>query len=125
MKVVKEWKKVKVDLALLADFVESFFKSKEFEVSRIKTERGYNLIVRSKTERGRLITNIYKTSEGVAVSLGTRESTGIRILAPVLTLFGGGSLFIREIESEELLQKLEQEFWKYIEEIMSSLSKLN
>jgi len=52
-----------------------------------------------------------------SVELSTEESSDTLIRLGTLTsLFGGGILFLKGMKSKELLDKVESDFWRFVEE---------
>jgi hypothetical protein len=118
VKVVKRVYNCKVDLLPFSERIKRFFKSRGFEASIVKLTNGYLISVRkSFTERLRV--RIIGNPGEFLVELSTEEGSDASIMfGGLTTIFGGGGLFLRGIRSRELLEKLESDFFSYVEGIL-------
>ncbi len=120
-----QWVGKNVDLALLSQFVEDFFKSKGFKTAKDTSTEGYT--VSGKPQRGgdilgRVIVRILGSSNDFSIEFLTSKHTRSAIRSGFMTtMFGGGILLLRGLKSQEALEKLENDFWIYIEEEMTHL----
>ena len=120
------WVGKNVDLALLSRRVEVFFRDKGFN-TRINESAGeYQILVMSQHANGIREDVDVKISGSpnnfmIDLFVGERARSSIR-LGFLTTMFGGGSLVLRGLKSNEALKKLEEEFWMYIEDSVGYLT---
>lgn len=118
MKVVKRFQNRNVDLSLLSERIKHFFEFKGLKASIVKQSDGFLILVR-KSFSERINVRLRGNSDDLLIELATEEgSDALIMLGGLTTIFGGGSFFLRGIRSKELLEKLEGDFFKYIEEIL-------
>jgi len=55
------------------------------------------------------------------VELESAASRDSLMLGSSTTAFGGGGFFLRELKSKEDFEKLEREFWVFVEELVTRL----
>ena len=119
------WVGKNVDLALLSQCVEDFFENRGFKTAKDRSTEGYT--VSGKPQRGGdilglVIVRILGSSHDFSIEFSTSKHTRSAIRSGFLTtMFGGGILLLRGLKSQEALEKLEKEFWVYIEEEMPHL----
>lgn len=118
MKVVKNYFGRNANLSMLSERVEFFFKLMNFETSKIQIAEGW-VIVAKKSVHERLYAKIVGNPDEFLVELSTEKSSDTFTLWGTLTsLFGGGALFLRGMKSKELLEKVESDFWRCVEEAL-------
>jgi len=116
-----------VDLRLLTERLKLFFLKRNFTVVERKVAEGREIIV-NPPPRERIVDRIT-----VSVT-GDREDFSVKFIAgshshiykwvgQLTTLFGGGILFSRGFESESALERLERNFWLYVDETVESLAE--
>jgi hypothetical protein len=109
-----------VDLAFLSQWVQRFFKKKEFRVSE-EVENGTFRIVARPTYVHEIVDTITVSVSGssddfkVGFFIGARSEALMKI-GQLASLFGLGVLFLRGIRSEDAGVRLERDFWVFIEE---------
>jgi hypothetical protein len=116
-----KWFRNDVDLDLLKKDIDGFLENKGFKIRQLDSDdpnaRELFGILRTPESDLRSATVIItKASDGFEVELKAGEqSRSILKLSSVLTFFGGGSLLLKGYKSAEFYQKLEEEFWTYVE----------
>jgi hypothetical protein len=115
-----------VDLSLLAQWIERFFKKKEFRVARETAEETCNIVVRPTYAHDIVDTttvSIVGDANDFTVKLyiGTRSEVLMKI-GQLASLFGLGVLFLRGIKSNEAEEALQREFWVFVEEKVDRLA---
>ena len=126
LKLRSHWVGKNVDLALLSKRVEVFFRDKGFN-TRINESTGeYRISVMSQYINGvreDVDVKISGNPDDFVIDLlvGERARSSIRF-GFITGMFGGGSLLLRGLKSNEALEKLEEEFWMYVEESVGYLT---
>jgi len=116
----KRYLRRNVDLSLLSERIVQFFREKGFKTLR-KEEMGVRKIIVRPTHVHEIVERfavyIFGSSNDfvVRLSAGARSASFVKF-GLLITLFGGGSLFLRGVKSQEALEKLERDFCIYLEE---------
>lgn len=120
MKTQKRWVEKGVNLDLLSESIESFFSSKGFKIRKQALPEGYRISIVPQhvhnVKKGIDITVIGHPRDfmiELSVSDLSRSST---MLGLSTTLFGGGIFVLQGLKLQEELERLEKEFWMYVEE---------
>lgn len=126
MKTQKKWVKKNVNLNLLSENVESFFKGKRFETKKGTLPEGYRISIVPQHVRdmkdGVNIT-ILGDSNDFTIELSIGElSHSSTMLGLSTILFGGGIFVLRGLKLQETLERLETEFWVYVEETIANMA---
>jgi hypothetical protein len=115
-----------VDLSLLRQWIEQFFKKKNFRTVIEKETNGYRIIARP-THVHEIVDNITVSISGTPNDFtlnfvtGTRSEAFIK-LGMLTSLFGGGIAYLRGVKSQEVEEKIEKLFWIYIGEKIDYLA---
>lgn len=120
LKTQKRWTAKDANLDLLIEKIESFFKSKGFKTKRNVSPQGYKISTVPKNV-GDVKAGIKATILGhphdFMVELSVGETSRFSTLLGLSTIpFGGGTLVLRGLKLQEALERLEKEFWVYVEE---------
>jgi len=129
----KQWLGQNIDLNQLSVYVEDFFKDKGFVTRRHESKEEYVITWAPQRVDGvsRSVYNAVKLKisgrpEDFVIDMVASEATRSSIRLGMLTSpLGGGYITLQSIRLRETLEKLENEFWIYIEEkiaIMASQS---
>lgn len=115
-----------VDLQLLSEWLVRFFRNKGFRTVRREEIGGCKITVRP-TYVHEIVEHPTVFVSGGSNDFIVRFVAGSRSRAFVTfggltTPFGGGSLFLRGVKSQEALEKLERDFWVYLEEKIDFLA---
>jgi len=114
-----------VDLKLLSELVENFFKDRSFKITKDRSASDYTISARPQKGvgiLGRVIVKIRGDSNDFAIEFSTSgHSRSALKLGFMTTMFGGGSLVLRGLKSQEAVERLEKEFWIFIEEALAHL----
>ncbi len=121
-----QWIGKNVDLKLLSECIEDFFKDKGFKTRKDKTAGKYTILwtsQRARKMRDAMAASVFGTPNDFVVEILASERTrGSIRLGMLTTAFGGGYLALRGLKAKEVLEKLEREFWIYIEEEVTHLT---
>ena len=121
-----QWIGKNVDLKLLGECIEDFFKAKGFKTTKDESAGKYTILWTSKRVRNMRDTMraaVFGDSNDFVVEIIASERTRGSITLGMLTkAFGGGYLALRGLKAKETLEKLEKEFWVYIEEKVAHLT---
>jgi hypothetical protein len=119
------WQNKNVQLPILTDCIEQFFKENGFSVSSNKYNGDYRIVAQPKSDHA-IAEDIHVSLNGktddftIKFIAGSRSRMFFRI-GTILSLFGGGFLSLKGIKSQEALEKLERKFWTYITEKVNQL----
>jgi hypothetical protein len=102
----------------LTKCIGEFFKSKGFEVLVEGSEGDFKVV--SVLRAGDKLQSCYASIKGIpndfAVEFsGAPNSRFSQFLAPLITMFGGGIFVLKRLQSQEFYEKLEAEFWAFVE----------
>lgn len=118
----RRWVKKNVDLSLLSEHVIFFLKSKGFTTKEDKSEKKWIIIGKphhasiARDLRSTMKVIISGNSNDFEVEfLPSGQSRPSILRDSILTLIGGGSLVVRRLKYQEAIQKLEREFWGFME----------
>ncbi|MFQ5999580.1 MAG: hypothetical protein ACE5J6_02255 [Candidatus Bathyarchaeia archaeon] len=122
----RQWVGKNVDLALLSERLEDFFKSRGFKTRKDELADGYTISVASQNGRymrGDIDVRIVGNSNDFVIEFfaGERARSSM-MLGFITTILGGGSLILRGLRSQEALEKLEREFWVCAEDSVVHLA---
>jgi len=122
----RQWVEKNVDLKLLSERIEDFFKDKGFR-TRIDESAGKYTILwapqRARNMRDAMSASVLGDSNDFVVEIVASERTRGSIRLGMLTAaFGGGYLALRGLKAKEVLEKIEKEFWVYMKEKVANLT---
>jgi hypothetical protein len=115
-----------VDLSLLSQWIERFFRKREFRVAKETEEEAFRIVARP-TYVHEIVDTITVSVSGnsndfaVKLYIGTRSEALIKI-GQLASLFGLGVLLLRGIKSDEAEETLRKEFWVFVEEKVDFLT---
>ena len=118
-----------INLSLLSKWVENFFVRKGFRTRREVVAKEYR-IVSKPTHVHEIIgvTTVLISGDPKDFTIkffsGSRSDAYIKF-GRLTSLVGGGTLFLRGLKSQENEERLERNFWIYIEGMVNSLLKGN
>jgi len=119
------WVGKNVDLVLVSERIENFFKDKRFETKKDWSAPEY--VISAKPQYGvgvlgRVIVRVLGNPSDFLIEFSASDHSRSAIkLGFITTMFGGGSLVLRGLKSQEELEKLEKDFWIYMEEAVTHL----
>jgi hypothetical protein len=121
-----EWIDKNVDLSLLADRVEGFFRQKQFVTATEKSNTEFLVVAKPGSNHG-IVEPIraYVTGQPrhfkVKFEAGSRSNAFVRY-GTLTSLLGGGIFASKGLKSQEALERLEREFWIYVDRAVWSLT---
>jgi len=121
----KQWKNLNVNLRQLAKTVEERYSRRNCKVEETALKGGYSIrvILAGLRTPGVMSIVIRGTPDDFMIETrGTEQEDDAIKVGLMTTIFGGGSLILRNLKSREELEKLEREFWGTIEETIRSLT---
>ncbi|MDH5437594.1 MAG: hypothetical protein OEX76_01690 [Candidatus Bathyarchaeota archaeon] len=125
-KMQRQWTGKNVDLALLSERVEDFFRNRGFLTEKNESAGEYTILwapPRVGIRRDAMKAGVFGKPNDFVVEIIASERTRGSIRLGMLTkLFGGGYLVVRGLRAKEALEKLEREFWAYVEEKVAQLA---
>jgi len=124
VRVISDWKDVNVDLNELTNRVEWFFKSKGLQTRRFSDEKRLTIQVTQKGKAGNLYVEISGNSSNFQVSFVLEDPPySYRVLGSVFSVFFGGAPLLKNLKTRELFEKLESEFWAYLNTVVENLNQ--
>ena len=123
----KRWQDHNVNLRLLAQMVKNYFVQRNLKIEETVLEDGYSVsvIIPQLRASGVMRVIIRGRREDFTVETRATEDQDKAIRVGLMTsIFGGGSLVLRNIKVREQMEKMEREFWGTIEEMVRSLTSL-
>jgi len=122
----RQWIGKNVDLKLLSECIENFFKDKGFKTRKDESAGKYTILwtsQRVRKMRDAMTASVLGDSNDFVVEIIASERTRGSIRLGMLTsAFGGGYLAVRGLKAKEALERLEREFWVYMEEKVANLT---
>jgi hypothetical protein len=115
-----------VDFSVFVDKISAFFKDKGFKaVVKNDASRVFvSVELEGLTSKGRKIADVILESNAdgsvMVIFDGGENSTPIR-MSSFLSLLGGGFLTLKSLEHSEMLERLEKDFWDFVDGLMSSV----
>ncbi|MHA1832406.1 MAG: hypothetical protein ACTSV7_00315 [Candidatus Baldrarchaeia archaeon] len=122
----KRWENKNTPLKTVVKIISRFFEERNFRVGVIKAKNGYEVTAFPRigcgvTEKIKIRVLGHPNEFKVEFDAGS-NSRALVLLGNILSLLGGGIFAKRGLENLEGLEKLEREFWIYIEEILNNIS---
>lgn len=123
----KRWTGKNVDLDLLREHIEDFFKEKGYTTERIEhaEERTISWAPQHapKNVKEAMTVKIVGDSNDFLIKFMASELSRRSIWLGMLSKsLGGGYLLLRSLRLRETLEKLEREFWVYIEDKVARMA---
>ena len=122
----RKWTGKNVNLDLLSQSIEDFFKSKGFVTKRTELRREYTIVWTSilapSNLRDLTRAKVLGDSNNFAVEIIASELTMRAVRLGLLTKsIGGGYFALKNLRLKETLEKLENEFWIFVEKKIADL----
>lgn len=116
-----------IDLQLLVEQLILFFGKRKFTVVERKVEDGWEIIA-SPPPRDKIVDRITVSVTGDGEDFTVKFISGshsrtYKWAGHLTLLFGGGLLFSKGFESELALERLEREFWVYVDDTIEVLAR--
>jgi hypothetical protein len=118
----RDWSKA-INLDLLCGAIKEFFEHKGFLVNVDKVANEFRFLILTPKLEGRrkiIKVNVINNVNGFCVEFIPSSSSAFSFLGYLLRFFGGGIFEKLSLEDREFLDRLEREFWVFVEEIVSS-----
>lgn len=121
-----QWIGKNVDLALLSGCVENFFKVRGLKTVKEESAGKCKISVipqNARDTRGGIYIRILGDPNNFVIEFYGSERVRSSIKwGLITTLFGGGPFLLRSLRLQEALEKIEREFWVYVEETIARLA---
>ncbi len=120
------WTNKNIDLSVLTDCIVQFFMERRFVTSVENSDGEYQIAARPRPFHG-IVEDIEVSIRGrpddfeVKFLAGSRSSALVR-LGTLTAAFGGGVFTLKGLKSHESLEKLEKEFWLYVDRVVWGLA---
>jgi hypothetical protein len=121
MDMIYRWINKNIELEKVARTIENFFKERGIK-ARIekKKEILVHALIEKQQKRKIVTAKISGDPDDFSVEFPV-ENRGFKIFGNILSMIGGGVLYLKEIENEEVLAGMEEDFWRYLEETLEKL----
>jgi hypothetical protein len=119
-----QWLNKKVDLLALKRGIEEYFKVRKFHLRCSQSENTFEILATKRVDHliRRIKVLLYgKPNNFVVEFLAGKHIDSIQKADVSFELFGGGIFVLKAYEAWEYYQRLEREFWKYIEMLVVDL----
>lgn len=125
LKTRRQWSGKNVDLGLLIDSIGDFFAHKGFTTRKDLSPGEYTLLASPPAVsdvREELTVKVLGDSKDLVVDfLQCEKSRSSILLGYITAMFGGGSFLLKGLKSREALERLEKEFWAYVQDAIVRL----
>jgi len=122
MRVSREWKDSSVDLAVLSKRLECFFRTKGLHTEETSSRDNFKILLSQSKRALGIYVEVIGLPSDFEVDFVLDERSDFKIMGSVLSVFLGGGLSLIALRSKELFEKLEPEFWAYVEKTIEELS---
>jgi hypothetical protein len=127
-KMEDQWVNKNVDLSVFNNRLVQFFEKKSFATSQESSEEKYHIVARPRRfhdvlEEIHVYVNGQPDNFRVKFDAGSHSSKLVRF-GILTTAFGGGRLTLKGLKSQEALEKLEREFWIYLDKAIWNLANV-
>lgn len=119
-----EWPNKHVELSRICCAVNGFFKEKGFSTQECSSDGGYQITAfMGDVDSVRFAVVEIHRDDGIVVDYfpwGKDERASFAsFFSQILTLFGGGILVKHDLKRKELADKIEKEFWDFLDGLFS------
>jgi len=120
----KRWQNHGVSLQQLAQTIKNYYLRRNFKVRETILENEYSMeIILAGQVSSVMGINILGTPDDFKIETKVAKEEDRAVKVGLMTsIFGGGSLILRNIKVREQMEKMENEFWGTIEETIRSLT---
>jgi hypothetical protein len=122
----KRWTEKNVDLNKLAGYTEDFFKDKGFVTEKYESMEEHTILwapPRDKKMSNATKVRIFGNPNDFVIEITASERSRRSIWLGLLTKsIGGGYLVLQDLKLREALEKIEKEFWVFIEDKIANLT---
>ena len=118
------WVNRNVALNVLSKRIEDFYKRKGFETSVDHLEDTYKIVAALRIDdklRTSYVSVKGNSNDFTVEFLGGRSGRFSLLLAPLATMFGGGIFILDRLKSQDFYERLETEFWAFVENVVEQL----
>jgi len=119
-----QWVNKNVDLSSLRKGIERYFKARKFRVRSSQLEGAFEVFALKRVNHiiRKVKVRLYGTPNNFTIEfLAGKQINSIQKANMSLELFGGGIFILKAYEALEFYQKLERDFWKYMEILVAEL----
>lgn len=121
----EQWIGKNVDLALLCSCVQDFFSGKGFKIVKDESIEECMLLMIPQNTRemhGRISVKIWGDPNDFMIEFDAGErARSSTMLGALTTAFFGGRFVLRSLKWKEVSEKLQREFWIYVEQTITRL----
>ncbi|MBS7615701.1 hypothetical protein KEJ45_00665 [Candidatus Bathyarchaeota archaeon] len=124
----KIWSNANVDLNLLVSAVQDFFDERGF-LTAVENSCSHGFVVRAEASdiynvNGFVEVYFNKCLRDLVISFDfNKNDTGYGVGPLTMSFFGAGIFFVERLKSRENMVRLERDFWKFVDNVLSNISK--
>ena len=118
--MIYRWINKNVNLELLAQEVEDFFKEKGFKTrydKKNQEEYAVYTIVKQEKRQKAVTARIHGKPNDFYIEFPA-DNHSFSTFGSLTSMFGGGFLILKELKDKDFLRKLEDDLWVYLENIV-------
>ena len=125
------WLERNADLKKLYEKIEYFFRRRNFAVKKEISNNSYHLFAMLEKEELKRTIIVTVTITGqpndftvdfMCPSLSERRKRLLRLFSPFLLMIGGGIFILQDFKIMDFLEKLEDEFWFFMDKAVDEVS---
>lgn len=121
------WLNKDIDVFSVEGAVKAFLELKEFKTLVSEDQHSKKIIGITRNAEGlkKVMISIEGSPRDIVVSfLASETSQLMSKFSPVFNFFGGGAFTLKGLKQREFYEKIEDEFWTYLEEFIAANSNL-
>jgi len=119
-----QWIGNNIDLNLLSQKVNQFFTENQFEPKLEQTHDRYR--IKASNFEFKITVNIYGQPNDFTIEFipnkKTRGHSLAMIVGYITSFLGGGTLLLRDVKFQEVMNKVEQTFWEQVDSHVAELA---
>ncbi len=116
------WKGKNVNLSVLSERIACFFESKKFATSLQRKNSEFIIVAAPQSFHGiseKIIVSISGNPDDFSINfIGGSRSRSLILHGSFLSLIGGGFFVLKGLKSLEEIEKLEEQFWIYVDQLI-------
>jgi hypothetical protein len=119
--MLKTWMNVNVNIEVATRLIEDFFKKRNFNVHDKRLDNNVVINAFNNMKNISFIIKVRNVENLFEVEFVPKELGSLRYFGNLFSTFGGGSFVLKTLKSGEVAEKIENEFWTYVFEIIEEI----
>jgi len=128
MRIRRVWDDKDVDPKLVLEQVDSYLKGKGFVTKSKEKNNQFTIFAKGRTEDGshvEISAKVFRNKNELFVELSAGEQNVLQKFDGLTSLVLGGYVTLQKLKAEEVLEKLEPDFYRYIDQVVLNQSTKN